>query len=137
MSFFKFLRNLIPPTPSDKLTFELDPQVKPLLDHLAVRRRHTKAQVVNDLIKDANDKDVQTGHYVQIWETLTPRQKDVTAYICLGLKNKKIAERLFVSNETVKTHVQNVFRKFNVHRKDELRGLLAGWDFSSWDIKII
>ena len=137
MSFYKFLRNLISPTPSDKLTFELDPEVTPLLDHLAARRRRTKGQVVNDLIKDANDKDVQTDQFVRIWETLTPRQKDVTAYICLGLKNKKIAERLFISNETVKTHVQNVFRKFNVHRKDELRGLLAGWDFSSWDIKII
>ncbi len=137
MSFFKFLRNLISPPPSDKLTFELDPEVTPLLDHLAIRRQRTKGQIVNDLIKDASDKDVQTGQFVQIWDDLTPRQKDVTAYICLGHNNKQIAEQLFISNETVKTHVQNVFRKFNVHRKGELRDLLADWDFSSWDIKII
>ncbi len=136
MSFFRFLRNLISPTPSDKLTFDLDPEVTPLLDHLASRRLRTKGQVVNDLIKDANDRDIQTGHSVQIWESLTPRQKDVTAYICLGLNNKHIAARLFVATETVKTHVHNVFINFNVHSKGELRSLLEGWDFRSWDNRI-
>jgi len=137
MSFFKFLRNLISTPPSDNLSFELDAEVTPLLDRLAIRSLRTKGQVVNDLIKDANDKEIQTVHLIQIWETLTPRQKEVTAYICHGFTNKQIAERLFISTETVKTHVKNVFRKFNVHRKDELRGLLEGWDFRSWDIKII
>ncbi|MEV4389260.1 response regulator transcription factor [Micromonospora sp. NPDC049580] len=42
---------------------------------------------------------------------LTPRETDVLALIGAGLNNNEIAERLFLSMSTVKTHVTNVLAK--------------------------
>ncbi len=43
-----------------------------------------------------------------VMDSLTPREKDVIAYIAKGLSNKDISETLFVSIETVKTHKKNI-----------------------------
>jgi DNA-binding CsgD family transcriptional regulator len=37
--------------------------------------------------------------------------------------NKDIADTLFVSLSTVKTHVNNVYRKLNVQTRDEVKNL--------------
>jgi DNA-binding CsgD family transcriptional regulator len=66
------------------------------------------------------------------WETLSPRERDVTALTCLGLTNRQIAARLLLSPETIKTHIRNILFKFSINSKAELRHILAGWDFSAW-----
>ncbi len=66
------------------------------------------------------------------WESLSPREQDVTALSCLGFTNRQIAARLSLSPETIKTHVRNVLSKFGINSKSELRHILAGWDFSAW-----
>lgn len=45
---------------------------------------------------------------------LTAREKEILAMVASGLSNTKIAERLFVSPHTVKTHLYNIFKKINV-----------------------
>ena len=42
---------------------------------------------------------------------LTPREAEVLALIAQGLSNQEIATRLFVSEATVKTHINNLFSK--------------------------
>ena len=42
---------------------------------------------------------------------LTRREKEVLVGINLGMTNREIAETLFVSMETVRTHCQNIHRK--------------------------
>ena len=66
------------------------------------------------------------------WESLSPREKEVTALVCLGYTNKGIAERLVISPETVKTHLRNALNKFNMHSRSELRSALQDWDFDAW-----
>ena len=45
---------------------------------------------------------------------LTPREKEFIELIYSGKSNKEIAEILFLSESTVKTHIYNIFRKMNV-----------------------
>jgi len=45
---------------------------------------------------------------------LTQRELDVLALIATGANNKEVAEKLFISENTVKTHIYNIFRKINV-----------------------
>jgi DNA-binding NarL/FixJ family response regulator len=60
---------------------------------------------------------------------LTPREWEVSWGIVMGLSNKAMARILFISAETVKTHVLHIQRKLGTHRRGEaaliMRSLLA------------
>jgi two-component system, NarL family, nitrate/nitrite response regulator NarP len=45
---------------------------------------------------------------------LTKREVEVMKWIARGCSNKQIAARLFISEETVKKHVKNIFAKLSV-----------------------
>ena len=45
---------------------------------------------------------------------LTSRETEVLRWLAAGESNKEIASRLFVSDETVKTHVSNILAKLEV-----------------------
>lgn len=51
---------------------------------------------------------------------LTSREIDVLFLVAKGLQNKEIAKRLFVSVNTVKRHLDNIFGKFNVSTRTKL-----------------
>ena len=51
---------------------------------------------------------------------LTPREKEIIELIYTGKSNKQIAEQLFLSESTVKTHIYNIFRKTEVGNRVEL-----------------
>ncbi|MGH9457715.1 MAG: response regulator transcription factor [Thermoanaerobaculia bacterium] len=48
---------------------------------------------------------------------LTPREHEILLLIAEGLSNREIGERLFVSENTVKTHSSRLFDKMNVRRR--------------------
>jgi len=50
-------------------------------------------------------------------EDLTPREIEVLRQLALGRSNKEIADALFIGDETVKTHVGNVFAKLQVENR--------------------
>jgi NarL family two-component system response regulator YdfI len=52
-------------------------------------------------------------------ETLTPRERDVLAMLARGLANKRIAERLELSEHTVKFHVASILAKFGASTRTE------------------
>ena len=54
---------------------------------------------------------------------ITYREQEVIEYVRQGLSNKEIAERLGLSPYTVKTHLNNIFRKFNVTSRTKLMSL--------------
>ncbi|UCG08441.1 MAG: response regulator transcription factor, partial [Desulfobacterales bacterium] len=45
--------------------------------------------------------------------TLSNREIDILHLLAEGLSNKEIASRLFIAPETVKTHLQNIYRKLD------------------------
>lgn len=57
---------------------------------------------------------------------LTAREREVLDLIGEGLRNGEIARRLFISEATVKTHINNLFAKADLHsRADAVRLALA------------
>ncbi|WP_299246061.1 response regulator transcription factor [uncultured Aquimarina sp.] len=50
---------------------------------------------------------------------LSKREYEVLCEIALGLSNKEIAEKLFVSESTIKTHVSNVLVKLDAKRRTQ------------------
>jgi DNA-binding NarL/FixJ family response regulator len=53
-------------------------------------------------------------------EPLTPRELDVVRLVAEGLSNKQVARRLFVSEATVKTHLNHVLGKLDVEGRPGL-----------------
>ncbi len=51
---------------------------------------------------------------------LTPKEKQILELIKQGKTNKEIASELFISVSTVKTHINNIFKKEKVSKRDEL-----------------
>ncbi|MDX1918821.1 MAG: response regulator transcription factor [Candidatus Caenarcaniphilales bacterium] len=62
--------------------------------------------------------------------TLTNREMEMLACLVQGMNYKTIAKTLFVSDSTVKTHVNNIFTKLNVNDRTQavLYGLKHGID---------
>ena len=50
---------------------------------------------------------------------ISKREFEVLELIAAGLSNQDIADRLFVSNSTIKTHVSNVLGKLDASRRTE------------------
>ena len=48
---------------------------------------------------------------------ITPREFEILGLIAEGLSNREIGERLFVSENTVKTHSSRLFDKLSVNRR--------------------
>jgi DNA-binding CsgD family transcriptional regulator len=48
---------------------------------------------------------------------LTAREIDVLMKISIGLSNQEIAQQLFLSQSTVKSHIGSIFRKLNVENR--------------------
>jgi len=51
--------------------------------------------------------------------SITPRELEILGLIAGGLSNREIAERLFVSENTVKTHSSRLFDKLNAKRRTQ------------------
>lgn len=51
---------------------------------------------------------------------LTPREIEMVRMVASGLRNKEVAERLFITEGTVKTHLHHIYEKLNVQNRVEL-----------------
>jgi DNA-binding CsgD family transcriptional regulator len=50
---------------------------------------------------------------------LSPREMEVMELISHSMTNEEIADKLFLSPKTVKTHIRNIFEKTGIHNRVE------------------
>ncbi len=59
------------------------------------------------------------GVAVRAVRTLTRREKEILLMLAEGASNERMAERMVISPQTVRTHVQNLLRKLDLHSRVE------------------
>ena len=59
-------------------------------------------------------------HKIKTLDPLTVREKEVLQLILSGKSNREIAGTLYISENTVKTHIRNIFSKYDVSSRVEL-----------------
>jgi DNA-binding NarL/FixJ family response regulator len=53
-------------------------------------------------------------------KNLSNKEREVVISVSQGLTNREIASRLYISEQTVKTHINNIFKKTNMTRRTQL-----------------
>ena len=110
---------------------DLGPKMAGLLNRLA--KQNIAVKYVGQLLAAFSNDDIgavpdtykdQIIHpsavSTQPWdEALTNREIEILALLAQRLRNKEIAEKLFISPETVKRHTINIYSKINVHTRQE------------------
>jgi DNA-binding NarL/FixJ family response regulator len=78
------------------------------------------------VVSEWSGRVIASGHDAMIAaETLSPREKDVLASAAEDCSNKAIAETLFVSPNTIKTHVASLLNKLLAETRVQLAVMAA------------
>ena len=72
------------------------------------------------LVNKAIENKKSQGKDLTDEEILTKREKEVLHYICLGYKNREIANMLVISIKTVEKHKEHIMEKLNLKHRHEL-----------------
>ena len=122
------------PTPGPRTYhFDASESLRVTLSTLATDEGRPEDELIPDILVAGLTQYEAKERLWNTWETLSAREKDVAAFACLGYTNRQIAACLNISPYTVKDRLSSVFRKFDVHKRDDLRLLLSIWDFSEWE----
>lgn len=88
-----------------------------VLELIASRMIYSK--LLQDEAEEAIAPAVTNMENQSLIEPLTSREMEVLSAVAGGLSNKDIAERLGISETTVKTHISNIFGKLGVKRRGQ------------------
>jgi DNA-binding NarL/FixJ family response regulator len=83
---------------------------------------HTTAEVIRRFVSaDEVPAPVQsTAPRERERSPLSQREREIVALVAQGFKNKEMAEKMFISEQTVKNHLHNIFDKLGVSDRLEL-----------------
>jgi DNA-binding NarL/FixJ family response regulator len=81
-----------------------------------------KAVISEELLEVLMTEESKTEHL----RVLTPRQREILELVVEGLSNARIAERLFLTESTIKQHLRAAYKLLNVHNRTEAAKLLRG-----------
>jgi two-component system, NarL family, response regulator LiaR len=79
--------------------------------------RLTRPKVVREVIDTGQPFKIDEVNLQRLG--ISKREYEVLELISQGMSNQEIAERLFVSMSTVKTHVSNIFSKLDASRRTQ------------------
>ena len=85
---------------------------------------HTTAAVIRQFVaaEDAPPPSSapQSANRERERSPLSQREREIVALVAQGFKNKEMAEKMFISEQTVKNHLHNIFDKLSVSDRLEL-----------------
>ena len=80
--------------------------------------RSLTASIITSLSRPAEAKKFYAA--INKISSLTGREREIVPLIGVGLRNKEIADRLFISETTVRHHLTSIFSKLDVANRSEL-----------------
>ncbi|MBS7578034.1 MULTISPECIES: response regulator transcription factor [unclassified Enterococcus] len=86
----------------------------------AIRKVFAGEKVLEQPVTDVVLKNMSKKHEKKLHEDLTVREKEVLQLIAKGYSNQEIADELFISLKTVKTHVSNILSKLMVEDRTQV-----------------
>jgi len=111
---------------------EVDTELFARLRHAARTRRSSPQALARDLLARGLKQETLRAHAEAVLNSLTPREAEIVWRASRGHTNRQIAAALFISPETVKTHVRNILLKLGLHSKAELRLLMLDLGLRWW-----
>ncbi len=72
-----------------------------------------------DILKYVRDK-ISPANGGEIFSELTPREVEIVRLIAEGLSNRQIAERLFLSDGTVRNHISTILEKTGLEHRTQI-----------------
>ena len=81
---------------------------------------HTTAAVMMQFQTGAESHGSGAGGKGRERSPLSTREREIVGLVAQGYKNKEMAEKLFISEQTVKNHLHNIFDKLGVSDRLEL-----------------
>jgi DNA-binding CsgD family transcriptional regulator len=112
--------------------FLQDEELIAAIKEMAKRESRTEEEIVAEFTKVGLNQFLTQNELDNRWSSLSQREQQVVALICLGHRNYEIADILGIAPETVKTHLQRIFDKFHLRSSRELRLALKDWNFRDW-----
>ena len=116
-----------------KQHYHMDTRMAESLEILALEQARAPDEIATDILAEGIARQEQIEQSFEFWDRLSPREQEVVALLCLGYINREIGEKLYISPETVKSHVSSALRKLDAERRGQIQRLLLDWDFSEWD----
>lgn len=89
--------------------FELKKAIRAVVRGETVLDSQVAASIVNKLKEVPNKNSIPS--------LLTEQQMSIAKLVAKGLTNREIGEKLFLSENTIKFHIQNIMRKLDVHNR--------------------
>lgn len=81
---------------------------------------HTTAAVIRQFSTGFDNPSGTVGGKSRERSPLSAREREIVALVAQGYKNKEMAEKMFISEQTVKNHLHNIFDKLGVSDRLEL-----------------
>ena len=103
-----------------------------VIKDVAKQQQRAEEEIIADFATVGLNQFLAQNEMEQRWSSLSRREQQVIALVCLGHRNHEIAKILTIAPETVKTHLQSIFDKFNLRSSKELRLALKDWNFHDW-----
>jgi DNA-binding NarL/FixJ family response regulator len=97
-------------------------EMNPMLLVKCIRKVHAGGQWIERHIASLSLEKMlrREAGALDLASVLTPQETIIVSMVGKGLDNKKIGEKLFISEGTVKVHVHNIFEKLHVHSRIDL-----------------
>jgi DNA-binding CsgD family transcriptional regulator len=76
--------------------------------------------VIEDAIAYASRGHGRRGRPATGWSSLTPTEVQIARLVARHLPNPQIAQQLFISRATVKTHLVHIFAKLSISSRSQL-----------------